>query len=172
MHFYSFFSVNDFGRSWFLVWQLWPLASASQDRAKNCPNSLKHLPEPVDAVFNMYTLYMLKNRSFVVYGHITLKTPVLVRSPKVSNVEPGVTAWEYRVQWTFVFYFLFSLFIFLSLLLSYFYFIFFSLIVFCSYYFCINKHEFFNSEQKNRFLQCWSIFWWPLILYSPIQKQW
>ena len=24
-----------------------------------------------------------------VYGHITLKTPVLVRSPKLSNVEPG-----------------------------------------------------------------------------------
>ena len=26
---------------------------------------------------------------FVVYDHITLKTPVLVRSPKLSNVEPG-----------------------------------------------------------------------------------
>ena len=25
----------------------------------------------------------------LVYGHITLKTPVLVRSPKLSNVEPG-----------------------------------------------------------------------------------
>ena len=30
-----------------------------------------------------------KNPGFVVYGHITLKTPVLVRSPKLSNVEPG-----------------------------------------------------------------------------------
>ena len=30
-----------------------------------------------------------KNQGFVVYGHITLKTPVLVRSPKLSNVEPG-----------------------------------------------------------------------------------
>ena len=27
--------------------------------------------------------------SSYVYGHITLKTPVLVRSPKLSNVEPG-----------------------------------------------------------------------------------
>ena len=25
----------------------------------------------------------------VAYDHITLKTPVLVRSPKLSNVEPG-----------------------------------------------------------------------------------
>ena len=31
----------------------------------------------------------VKNRRFVVYGDITLKTPVLVRSPKLSNVEPG-----------------------------------------------------------------------------------
>ena len=30
---------------------------------------------------------------------------------------------------------------------------FFSLIVFCFYYFYINKHEVLNSEQKNRFLQ-------------------
>ncbi len=27
--------------------------------------------------------------AYLVYGHITLKTPVLVRSPKLSNVEPG-----------------------------------------------------------------------------------
>ena len=30
----------------------------------------------------------------------------------------------------------------------------FSLIVFCFYYFYENKHEFLNSEQKIRFLQC------------------
>ena len=33
--FYSVFSVNGFGRSWFLVWQLWPLALASQAQANN-----------------------------------------------------------------------------------------------------------------------------------------
>ena len=48
---------------------------------KNCPNSLKHLPEPVDAVF-----INVKNRRFVVYGHITMKTPVIVRKPKLSPV--------------------------------------------------------------------------------------
>ena len=44
----------------------------------------KKLPE-----LNAVLFINVKNRSFVVYGHITLKTPVLVRSPKLSNVEPG-----------------------------------------------------------------------------------
>ena len=30
-----------------------------------------------------------KNYNIVAYGHITLNTPVLVRSPKLSNVEPS-----------------------------------------------------------------------------------
>ena len=29
-------------------------------KKKNCPNLLKYLPEPVDAVFKMYTFQMLK----------------------------------------------------------------------------------------------------------------
>ena len=44
----------------------------------------KKLPE-----LNSVLFINVKNRNFVVYGHITLKTPVLVRSPKLSNVEPG-----------------------------------------------------------------------------------
>jgi hypothetical protein len=39
--------------------------------------------------FPRITYIMQKLTSIIVYGHITLKTPVLVRSPKLSNVEPG-----------------------------------------------------------------------------------
>ena len=48
------------------------------------PEKKKNLPE-----LNAVLFIDVKNQSFVVYGHITLKTPVLVRSPKLSNVEPG-----------------------------------------------------------------------------------
>ena len=44
------------------------------------------------------TIHSLHRTVPRVYDHITLNTPVLVRSPKLSNVEPGwVTAWEYQV---------------------------------------------------------------------------
>lgn len=39
-------------------------------------------------ISNIIYLYAFKPPSFV-YGHITLKAPVLVRSPKLSNVELG-----------------------------------------------------------------------------------
>ena len=43
---------------------------------KSCPNSLKHLPEPSRrCVFQNVHFINVKNRRFVVYGHITLKTP-------------------------------------------------------------------------------------------------
>ena len=41
-------------------------------------------------MFNENSRYIKsKIEPIVAYGHITLNTPVLVRSPKLSNVEPS-----------------------------------------------------------------------------------
>ena len=51
---------------------------------KKRENHEKKLPE-----LNAVVFINVKNRSFDAYVHYTLKTPVLVGSPKLSNVEPG-----------------------------------------------------------------------------------
>ena len=38
---------------------------------------------------HMQGIYAAHESVLNVYGHIMLKAPVLVRSPKLSNIEPG-----------------------------------------------------------------------------------
>ena len=59
------------------------MTSLDAQRAKNLPTNYAHLYR---AEIDSKALVLPK---FLANGHITLNTPVLVRSPKLSNVEPS-----------------------------------------------------------------------------------
>jgi hypothetical protein len=65
---------------------LMPSDHCAERRGFFVPLSAVLLPIPY---LGLSTIKATLTMPYLVYGHITLKTPVLVRSPKLSNVEPG-----------------------------------------------------------------------------------
>ena len=71
-HFYSSFSVNDFGRSWFLVWQLAPLGLA-KPRPKTTTGNHEIPPDKTDGNqwdWQSYTILFFMQKAWGVYKSI------------------------------------------------------------------------------------------------------
>ena len=54
-----------------------------------CLADQKQTQQKLSSLSSMFMYKMASKTYQSAYGHITLKAPVLVRSPKLSNVEPG-----------------------------------------------------------------------------------